>query len=395
MSRFRDLHSKKVGGTMSNEKYKFIQGNIACAEGALYAGCNFFGAYPITPSTEIAEHMSEVLPQISGKFIQMEDEIASIASIIGASLTGAKAMTSTSGPGFSLMQELLGYACIAEVPIVIVNVMRGGPSTGLPTSPAQSDLLQAKWGTHGDHPAIALVPNSVEEMFTETVRAFNIAEYFRTPVIILSDEIIGHMREKIRIPEKGELEVIDRSIPDTNGVCKVPYATKGKNPACVPNFGTSRIHVTGLNHDDTGFPTMDPDVVADSNERIISKIYEQRHLIDKFETKFCEDAEILMLAVGSAARAAEDAVATLRERGVKAGLFRPITLWPFPKEEFKKYAKKAKFVVVPEMNLGQLKTVVERFVDEEKTPIIPVNLVNGEPIDPDFIISKLSECIKI
>lgn len=373
---------------MTSSKFEFIQGNIACAKGAAYAGCSFFGGYPITPSTEIAEYMSEWLPQNGGKFIQMEDEIASIGSIIGAALTGEKTMTSTSGPGFSLMQELIGYACIAEVPIVVVNIMRGGPSTGLPTSPAQSDLLQAKWGTHGDHPTIALVPNSVEEMFTETVRAFNLAEYFRTPVIILGDEIIGHMRERIRIPDQGELEIINRTVPDSDGVCKLPYASNGHTPACLPNFGKSRFHVTGLNHDDSGFPTMDPEIVARENERIIKKVYSQRKLVDKFEAIQCEDAKILMLAVGSAARAAEEAVTVLREKGVKAGLFRPVTLWPFPKEEFSKFALNADYVVVPEMNLGQLKNVAERFT--KRTKIVPVNLVNGEPLGPESILSAIS-----
>lgn len=373
---------------MTSSKFEFIQGNIACAKGAAYAGCSFFGGYPITPSTEIAEYMSEWLPQNGGKFIQMEDEIASIGSIIGAALTGEKTMTSTSGPGFSLMQELIGYACIAEVPIVVVNIMRGGPSTGLPTSPAQSDLLQAKWGTHGDHPTIALVPNSVEEMFTETVRAFNLAEYFRTPVIILGDEIIGHMRERIRIPDPGEITITDRKLPDSSGVCALPYASNGHTPACLPNFGKSRFHVTGLNHDDSGFPTMDPEIVARENERIIKKVYSQRKLVDKFEAINCEDAKILMLAVGSAARAAEEAVSVLREKGIKAGLFRPVTLWPFPKEEFSKYALNADYVVVPEMNLGQLKNVAERFT--KRTKIIPVNLVNGEPLGPESILSAIS-----
>ena len=377
---------------MTEARYTFVQGNTACAEGALYAGCDFFGGYPITPSTEVAEHMSDMLPRRGGKFIQMEDEIASLGAVIGAALAGSKAMTATSGPGFSLMQELIGYACIAEVPCVIVDIMRGGPSTGLPTSPAQSDLLQAKWGTHGDHPAIALIPNSVEEMFTETVRAFNIAEYFRTPVIILGDEIIGHMREKIRIPAPGELEVINRKLPDLDGVCRLPYRADGKNPACLPNFGTARFHVTGLNHDGSGFPTMDPSIVQGSNARIIDKVYHQRELIDKVEKIHCEDAEILFLAVGSAARAAEEAVAVLRSQGIRAGLFRPVTLWPFPKKEFRAAAERSKFVVVPEMNLGQLRTVAERMIDESKHPIVPVNLVNGEPLDPEFILDSIKKC---
>jgi len=374
--------------TSSSSKQEFIQGNIACAKGAAYAGCNFFGGYPITPSTEIAEYLSDYLPRIGGKFIQMEDEIASVGSIIGASLTGSKVMTATSGPGFSLMQELIGYACIAEIPMVVVDVMRGGPSTGLPTSPAQSDLLQAKWGTHGDHPTIALVPNSVNEMFTQTVRAFNLAEYFRTPVIVLGDEIIGHMRERINIPEKGELEIINRTVPNKDGLCPLPYASDGHKPASLPNFGKSRFHVTGLNHDPSGFPTMDPATVAKENTRIVSKIYEQRHLVDNFETIQCEDAKILMLAVGSAARAAEEAVINLRERGIKAGLFRPITLWPFPKHEFSRLAAKADYVIVPEMNMGQLKTVAERLT--KRTKIVPVNLVNGEPLGPENIITAIN-----
>jgi len=374
---------------MAEKRELFVQGNIACAEGALYAGCSFFAGYPITPSTEVAEHMSEELPKRGGAFIQMEDEIASLGAVIGAALAGAKAMTATSGPGFSLMQELIGYACIAEVPCVIVDIMRGGPSTGLPTSPAQSDLLQAKWGTHGDHPAVALVPNSVEEMFTETVRAFNIAEYFRTPVIILGDEIIGHMREKLTTPAPGELEVVDRKLPDSDGVCRLPYRADGRYPACLPNFGASRFHVTGLNHDESGFPTQDPSIVQESNARIIEKVYHQRELIDKVEVRYGDDAEMLFVAVGSAARAAEDVVEEYRRKGVKAGLFRPVTLWPFPKHQFIPYAEKAKRIVVPEMNLGQLRTVVERFAPASK--ILPVNLVNGEPIDPEFIVASIEK----
>ncbi len=275
------------------------------------------------------------------------------------------------------------------MPCVIVDIMRGGPSTGLPTSPAQSDLLQAKWGTHGDHPAVALVPNSVEEMFTETVRAFNIAEYFRTPVIILGDEIIGHMREKLTTPAPGELEVVDRKLPDSDGVCRLPYRADGRYPACLPNFGASRFHVTGLNHDESGFPTQDPSIVQESNARIIEKVYHQRELIDKVEVRYGDDAEMLFVAVGSAARAAEDVVEEYRRKGVKAGLFRPVTLWPFPKHQFIPYAEKAKRIVVPEMNLGQLRTVVERFAPASK--ILPVNLVNGEPIDPEFIVASIEK----
>ena len=256
-------------------------------------------------------------------------------------------------------------------------------------------MQQAKWGTHGDHPVIALIPNSVEEMFTETVRAFNLAEYFRTPVIVLGDEIIGHMREKIRIPEPGELQVINRTRPKhaapENDVVATPYETLGNNPATLPKFGKSRIHVTGLNHDRTGFPTGDAQIVGNANARIISKIYEQRDVVDNFQLFEMEDAEIMVLSVGSAARAAEEAVIELREQGIKAGLFRPITLWPFPKAEFRKYAKKAQWVIVPEMNLGQLKVVAERFVKLEK--VVPINLVNGEPLNPEVIISTIQKLV--
>ena len=255
------------------KKVALLQGNEACAQGALYAGCTFFGGYPITPSTEVAEVLSVELPKTGGKFIQMEDEIAAMASVIGASLTGAKSVTATSGPGVSLKQELIGYACIAEVPCVIINVMRGGPSTGMPTGPGQSDVMQAMWGTHGDHAAIALVPDSCQEIFSETVRAFNLAEKYRMPVQVLFDEIVGHMRERIEFPEPGELEVIDREAPSVGPDEYKPYdSTKGQVPP-LADFGSEyKYHVTGLNKADDGFPTTKASLVDAEERRQIDKV---------------------------------------------------------------------------------------------------------------------------
>ena len=250
-----------------------MQGNEACAHGAMYAGCTFFGGYPITPSTEVAEVLFNELPKVGGKFIQMEDEIAAMASILGASLTGAKVLTATSGPGVSLKQELIGYACIAEIPCVIINVMRGGPSTGMPTGPGQSDVQQAKWGTHGDHATIALVPASVQEIFTETVRAFNLAEKYRMPVQVLYDEIVGHMRERIEFPEPGELEIINRTLPTVPPEQYKPYDTSFGDVPPLAAFGSGyRFHVTGLNKAQDGFPTTKAEYVDAEERRQVRKV---------------------------------------------------------------------------------------------------------------------------
>ena len=258
---------------MSDKKKKFMQGNEACSEGALYAGSRFYAGYPITPSTEVAEILSVRLPKIGGVFMQMEDEIASICAIIGASLGGAKSLTATSGPGFSLMQEGLGFACIAEIPCVIINVMRSGPSTGFPTGPSQSDVMQAKWGTHGDHPSVVLTPATVQEIFYETVRAFNLAEIYRTPVIVLYDEIIGHMREAITLPEPGEVEVIERKKPTCKPEEYKPYAQSNGTIAPLAAYGEGyKFHVTGLYHAEDGFPTNNTRLIGEANERIVNKI---------------------------------------------------------------------------------------------------------------------------
>ncbi len=373
------------------KKVALLQGNEACAQGAVYAGCKFFGGYPITPSTEVAEILSNELPKVGGKFIQMEDEIGAIASVIGASLAGSKALTATSGPGVSLKQELLGYACIAEVPCVIVNVMRGGPSTGMPTGPGQSDVMQARWGTHGDHAAIALAPSTCQEIFSETVRAFNLAEKYRMPVQLLFDEIVGHMRERIEFPEPGDLEVIDRTAPSVSPEDYKPYDTSFGDVPPLAAFGSGyRFHVTGLNKAADGFPTTKANLVDDEERRQIRKVEANRADIEKNEEYLVDDAEILILAYGSTSRSARYAVNELREAGVKAGLFRPVTLWPFPEARVAELGKKVKAIVVPEMNLGQMILEVERVV-KSSCALAGVNRVDGEPINPGQIIDKVKE----
>jgi 2-oxoglutarate ferredoxin oxidoreductase subunit alpha len=369
---------------MAKKQKKLLQGNESCAEGAIYAGSRFYAGYPITPSTEVAEIMSVRLPQLGGKFIQMEDEIASIACITGAALAGEKAMTATSGPGFSLMQEGLGYACLTEIPIVIVDVMRGGPSTGYPTGPSQSDIMQAKWGTHGDHPAIALTPAYVQEIFTETIRAFNIAEKYRTPVLVLFDEIVGHMREPVLIPEPGEIEVIDRAKPDVGPEEYFPYDDKHLIPPLAPIGEGYRFHVTGLNHKEDGFPTNDKAMIEENNKRIIRKIDEFKEDILSNDEVCLDDAEIAIFTVGSTARSAGYAVQEARANGIKAGLLRPLTIWPFPDETVARLAKQVKAIIVPEMNLGQMVHEVRRCA-EGNCEVEGIFRVDGEPINPGQI----------
>ena len=370
---------------------KFLQGNEACAEGALYAGCRFFAGYPITPSSEIAEVLSEKLPRLGGRFIQMEDEIAAMAAVIGASLAGVKSLTATSGPGFSLKQENIGYACITEVPCVIVNIQRGGPSTGLPTGPAQADILQTRWGTHGDHPIIAVAPSTVSEMFTETVRAFNLSERFRTPVVVLGDEIVGHMRERITIPAPGEIPIVDRVKPDCPPAAYKPYdVSKGDIPP-MANFGEGyRFHVTGLSHDATGFPISDPAFVHADQVRCMRKVYGNLGAIEKWEETETADAEVLLVAIGNAARSARSAVRLARAKGIKVGLFRPITLWPFPDARVRALAQQVRAVVVPEMNLGQLTLEVERVAHRE-VRIEGVYSAGGEAINPAQIMAAIEK----
>lgn len=374
-----------------SKKVAFLQGNEAAAHGALYAGCNFFGGYPITPSTEVAEVMSVELPKVGGKFIQMEDEIGAMAAILGASLAGAKVLTSTSGPGLSLKQELIGYGCIAEIPCVVFNVMRGGPSTGMPTGPSQSDVMCAKWGTHGDHPAICLVPASVQETYEEVIRAFNLSEKYRTPVMVMPDEIVAHMRERIVFPEPGEIEVIPRNTPTVPPEQYKPYDTSFGDVPPLAAFGSGyKFHVTGLNKMQDGFPTTKAEIVQAEEERQVRKVDANVDDIVQFEDYMLEDAEVVVVAYGSTSRSARYAVNVAREQGIKAGMFRIKTFWPFPDKQIKALAQKTKGFIVPEMNLGMCAIEVERCA-QGKAPILGIFRVDGEPINPDQILEKIKE----
>jgi len=375
---------------MADRKKRLLQGNEACVEGAIYAGCRFYAGYPITPSTEVAEGMSVRLPKLGGKFIQMEDEIGGIAAALGGSLAGLKSLTATSGPGFSLKQECIGYACLAEIPLVIVNVMRGGPSTGYPTGPSQSDIMQAKWGTHGDHPVIAVTPSTVPEILSETIRAFNLSEKYRTPVIVLYDEILGHMREPVELPEKGDIEVIDRAKPECKPEEYFPYDDRFLVAPLAPFGEGYRFHVTGLNHKQDGFPTNDSKVIDRNNRRIMEKVDLNREEIWKNEETMLEDAEVAIFTVGSTARSARFAVNELRKAGVKAGLLRPLTIWPFPDRAVAELAKKVKTIIVPEMNLGQMYHEVERCA-KGNCAVEGLFRVDGEPITPAQIMQTVKK----
>ena len=370
---------------------KLLQGNEACAEGALYAGCTFFAGYPITPSTEVAEYLARRLPLVRGAFLQMEDEIAAMAAVIGGSLAGRKALTATSGPGFSLKQENIGFAALTEVPCVIVNVMRGGPSTGVPTGPGQSDIMQCRWGTHGDHPAICLTPAYVQEIFSETVRAFNLSEKYRTPVVIAFDEIVGHMRERIEIPDQGVLPVVDRTKPDCTPEKYLPYDDSGGDIPPMANFFEGyRYHVTGLNHGPDGFPVNASPRIHTDEMRLMRKVEANRKDIIRYEEFLTEDADVVVFGYGISGRSARTAVESARAEGVKAGLFRPLTIWPFPEEEVSAVASRVKSIVVPELSLGQIIFEVERCA-RGRCRVEGIYRVDGDPITPAQILEKVKE----
>lgn len=369
---------------------RFVQGNEACVEGAIYAGLDFFAGYPITPSTEIAEHLASRLPKKGGKFIQMEDEIASMGAIIGASLTGNKVMTATSGPGFSLKQEALGYACMAEIPCVIANVQRGGPSTGNPTHVSQGDVNQARWGTHGDHAIIALTASNHQDVFNMTVEAFNMAETYRTPVIILLDEVIGHMREKLVIPEPGEIPVVERLRTSVKkGVDYHPYLPREDGRLPMSDFGGEhRYNVTGLFHDMWGFPNNDPKVVSELLRHLVDKIENNVNEISRYKEYWLEDAEYILISFGSSARSAIHMARNRRARGVKIGVLELQTLWPFPADMVREKCAGAKAVIVVEMNMGQVVTQVKNAVDNPQNVFL-ANKVDGELISPSNIKTLL------
>ena len=374
---------------------KFWQGNTAMAHGALAAGCNFFGGYPITPSTEIAEVMAEELPKIGGHFMQMEDEIGGIAAAIGASIAGAKALTATSGPGFSLKQENLGLAYIAEIPIVVVDVMRGGPSTGTPTKIAQADVMQARWGTHGDHASICYSPSSVQECYDLAIKAFNMAERFRQPVLILGDEVVGHMREKVLTKDQDEIKIINRAKPSCEPDKFTPY--KPNEETGVPEmaaFGDGYSwHVTGLTTNEWGFPTNNNNEIEKKITRIVDKVARARDEVVEYEAENLDDADIIVVAYGSVGRSALRAVRDARRGGIRAGFFRPITLWPFPDKELLNFAVKAKAkrILVPELNAGQMVLEVERLI-KGYCEVEALSLVNGELFKPAEILNKIKEC---
>ncbi|ACV68689.1 2-oxoacid:acceptor oxidoreductase subunit alpha [Desulfohalobium retbaense] len=368
----------------------FALGNEAVVEGALLAGCSYFAGYPITPSTEIAELMSTRLPATEdGVFLQMEDEIASLGAVIGASLAGRKAMTATSGPGFSLMQEHLGYACMTEVPLVLVNVMRGGPSTGLPTSPAQGDVQQARWGTHGDHPIIVLSASNVQQCLDMTVRAFNFAEKYRTPVVLLLDEVTAHTREKVRVPSSSECEVLSRITPSMPPEWYVPYEDSMRGVPPMPPLGSGyRFHVTGLTHDENGYPTSKTDEVDDLVKRLHRKIDQFFYDIQVVHEEQCEDAEVAVITYGCVARSAHLAVQQAREKGYKVGLLELNTLFPFARSAVERLTRQCRALVVPEMNMGQISREVKR-VNNGRAQILTLNRVDGQIVTPGELLKTV------
>ncbi len=366
-----------------------LQGNEAVVEGALAAGCLFFAGYPITPATEISEVMSYRLPAVDGTFIQMEDEIASLGAVIGASLAGVKSMTATSGPGFSLMQENLGFACVAEVPCVVVNVMRGGPSTGLPTNVSQGDVMQSRWGTHGDHPIIVLAASTTQDCFSLTLRAFNLSEKYRTPVILLLDEVVAHTREKIYLPHPDEIEVIDRIRPNMPPDWYIPYEDNSRGVPPMSPFGEGyRYHVTGLVHDVRGFPTQRSEEIVGFMNRLFRKINQNFFDIQQIGEEMIEDAELVVMAYGSVSRSARRAVREARERGIKAGLVQLISLWPFPRQAVEPILRQVRAVLVPELNMGQMSREIKR-VNQGQTRIETLNRIDGSLIGPNEILTRL------
>ena len=373
-------------------KKLLMQGNEAAVEGAIAAGMRFFAGYPITPSTEIAETCALRLPQEGGKFIQMEDELASIAAVLGASAAGMKAMTATSGPGFSLMQENIGYGAMAEIPCVIVDVQRCGPSTGLPTSPSQGDYMQAKWGTHGDHPVIALSPASVRETYTLIIRAFNLAEKYRTPVIFLMDEIVGHMREGVELPDPHTLIINQRKMSFHDGANKQCYfVPEGEYVPAMKPFGQGeRYNITGLAHDESGFPVNSSEIAGKLIGRLLDKVEKNADDICRVEELDMDDAETAIVCFGGTTRAVRDALSAARAAGKKVGMFRPITVWPFPEKQLKARLPQLKSILMVEHNHGQMLQEVLRTVSGA-LPVDFLGRIDGTVISPEDILAKLEE----
>jgi 2-oxoglutarate/2-oxoacid ferredoxin oxidoreductase subunit alpha len=369
----------------------FIHGDAACAEGGLAAGCRFFAGYPITPATEVAERMSRRLPEVGGIYIQMEDEIASMAAILGASWGGMKSMTSTSGPGFSLMMENIGLGMMTETPCVVVNVQRAGPSTGLPTLVGQADVMQARWGSHGDYGCIALAPCSPQECFDLTIEAFNLSETYRQPVFVLADEVVGHTTEKVVIPRREDLTIVNRVRPTAPRQDYLPFDSTGLMPAAMAVAGDGyHVHVTGLTHDERGYPVI-TDVVQERNIRhIVDKIKNNASRIIRLEQIQLEDAEVVVVSYGCSSRAARQAVEDSRAKGRKVGLLRLITLWPFPSQVIRQLARQVKAFVVPEINYGQMAYEVERTA-QGHAEVVLMALMGGSMHTPEEIEDTVAE----
>ncbi len=377
-------------------KAQIMNGNELVSEAAIAAGCRFYAGYPITPSSEIPEHLSKRMPEVGGVFVQFEDEIASCMAAVGASYAGYKSMTASSGPGISLKQEAIGLACMMELPLVVVNVMRGGPSTGLPTRVSQADVMQARWGTHGDHMIIAVAPETLLETYTETIRAFNMAEKYRTPVYILTDAVLAHLNGRVELPDPSTLEIIDRTQPSVPPEEYNPYDVErfGEVPP-LPNkekFHDYRFHMTGLNKDKTGFPTVNKEAVEADEERMIRKITGNIKDIESFEYYKMDDAQLAIFAYGTNAAAARVAVDEAREAGIKAGMFRPITVWPFPEKQVAEIGKNFDKMIVTEINLGQMLYEVER-ATKGSIEISTVLQAAGVPIRPQQILDKMKEVL--
>ena len=391
---------------MSQEKGRltgehFMLGDHACAEGAILAGCRFFAGYPITPATEIAERMSVRLPQVDGTYVQMEDELASMNAILGGSWAGVKSMTATSGPGFSLMMENLGLGIMLETPCVLVNVQRGGPSTGLPTLVGQQDMMQARWGSHGDYEIIALSPSSPQDLFDLTIRAFNLSEKYRTPVLVMTDAEVGHMTEKVVIPPPEEVEIINRPLVERGDIEPDRFRIYRSGPKNEPGYVSPmakvgdgyRIHVTGLTHDERGYPTMTPEANEWNVSRLMDKINKNRDDIIEVETDKLRNAEVVVVSYGISARTSLWPIEQARKEGLKVGYIRLITVWPFPEKTIKKLADKVKAFVVPEINMGQISREVERCAGG-KAEVIGVHKPGGDILDPGDVLDAIRKAAR-
>jgi 2-oxoglutarate ferredoxin oxidoreductase subunit alpha len=372
----------------------FMNGDEACCEGAIAVGCRFFAGYPITPATEVAERMSDRLPEVGGIFIQMEDELASMAAILGASWGGMKAMTSTSGPGFSLMMENISLGLCTETPCVVCDVQRAGPSTGLPTLVAQADMMQARWGAHGHYEIIAISPSSPQEMFDFTIWAFNLSEQYRLPVIILADEVVGHMNERVVIPPADKIQVINRKKPAVPPGKYLPYCPDSDGVAPMATLGEGyHMHVTGLTHDQRGYPVMTDVAQEEMIQRLVQKVRKNADRIIRYDTYLLEDAEVAVVAYGISVRSAKRAVAEAREKGIRAGLVKLNTIWPFPEKMIRDLAKKVHTLIMPEINYGQMVLELERCACGS-CPVVLVPHAGGAIIQPDRILTALQGAMK-